>query len=287
MKLRAKAFPFIVLIAAWTIFVPADAQAQQRPLITEDVEVIKPGAIRADFGFDFTQGKTFPVSGLKGDWARLGVTTLTFGLAPNIEVEVGGTIHNSLAISNRGTSTIPLQLKSANSTSDVGDFFIATKIKLRHETSRLPGFGVRFGAQLPNSNQERGIGLNQTNFFFTAVASKNIRKFRVTGNLGLGIFTAPTELFSQNDMLLYGFSATYPINERVTLVGEINGRYNTRKRAQLGLESDGEARFGARIKASGLLWDVSGLTGFNKNSIKSGLSFGLTYEGQLFTPINK
>ena len=49
-------------------------------------------------------------------------------------------------------------------------------------------------------------------------------------------------------------------------------------------ESDGEARFGARIKASGLIWDVSGLTGFHKNSARSGLSFGLTYEGQLFTP---
>lgn len=261
--------------------------AQQRPLITEDVEVIKPGSIRADFGFDFTQGKTFTVSGLKGDLSRLGVTTLTFGLAPNVEVELGGTIHNSLAISQRGTSAIPLQLKNANSTSDFGDFFIATKIKIRNETDRLPALGVRFGAQMPNSNQTRGIGLNQTNFFFTTLASKNVRKLRLTGNLGLAILTSPTELFSQNDVLLYGLSGVYPLNERVSLVGEINGRLNTRKRAPLGTESDSEARFGARIKASGLVWDVSALAGFNKNSIKSGLSFGLTYEGQLFTPINK
>ncbi len=258
--------------------------AQQRPLITEDVEVVKPGSVRIEFGFDFTQQKKYPVSGLQGDLSRLGVASMTFGLAPNVEVEVGGVIHNSLAISRRGTSAIPLDLKNINSTSDVGDFFLATKIKVRNETNYVPALGLRFGVSLPNSNQARGIGLNQTNFFMTALASKTIGKFRVSGNIGLGILTAPTQLFSQNDVMLYGLSAVYPLNERVSLLGEINGRLNTRKTIPLGTESDSEARFGARFKASGLLWDVSALTGFNKNSIKSGVSFGLTYEGQLFTP---
>ena len=231
--------------------------------------------MRIEFGFDFAQRKRYPVSGLQGDLSRLGVASVTFGLAPNVEVEAGGVIHNSLAISRRDASAIPLNLKNTNSTSDVGDFFLATKIKIRNETNRFPALGVRFGVSLPNSNQERGIGLNQTNFFMTALASKTIGKLRVSGNLGLAILTAPTELFSQNDAMLYGLSAVYPLNDRISLVGEINGRLNTRKRAPLGTESDGEARFGARIKASGLLWDVSGLTGFHKNSAKSGLSFGM------------
>lgn len=263
------------------------ASAQQRPLITEDVEVVKPGSVRLEFGFDFTQRKRYPVSGLQGDLSRLGVVAATFGLAPNVEVEVGGIIHNALAISRRDVSAIPLELKNINSTSDTGDFFLATKIKIRNETNRFPALGVRFGVSLPNSNQARGIGLNQTNFFMTALASKNIGKLRVNGNVGLAILTAPTQLFSQNDVALYGLSAVYPLNERISLVGEINGRLNTRNRAPLGTESDSEVRFGARIKASGLIWDVGGLTGFHKNSIRSGLSFGLTYEGQLFTPINK
>ncbi|HEX4950066.1 MAG TPA: hypothetical protein VFZ34_25595 [Blastocatellia bacterium] len=276
-----KRTPFILLLL---FFVSSLAVAQQRPLITEDVDVVKPGSVRIEFGFDFTQRKRYPVSGLQGDLSRLGIVSTTFGLAPNVEVEVGGVIHNSLAINRRDVSAIPLDLKNVNSTSDVGDFFLATKVKIRNETNRFPALGVRFGVQLPNSNQARGIGLNQTNFFMTALASKNIGKMRVSGNLGLAILTAPTELFSQNDVMLYGLSAVYPLNDRVSLVGEINGRLNTRNRAPLGTESDSEARFGARIKASGLIWDVSGLTGFHKNSIRSGLSFGLTYEGQLFTP---
>lgn len=268
----------LILLSSPIIF------AQQRPLITEDVEVVKPGSVRLEFGFDFTQRKRYPVSGLQGDLSRLGVVSATFGLAPNVEVEVGGIIQNALAISRRDVSAIPLDLKNINSTSDTGDFFLATKIKIRNETNRFPALGVRFGVSLPNSNQARGIGLNQTNFFMTALASKNIGKLRVNGNVGLAILTAPTELFSQNDVALYGLSAVYSLNDRISLVGEINGRLNTRNRAPLGTESDSEARFGARIKASGLIWDVSGLTGFHKNSIRSGLSFGLTYEGQLFTP---
>ena len=152
------------------------AVAQQRPLITEDVEVVKPGSVRLEFGFDFTQQKKYPVSGLQGDLSRLGVASVTFGLAPNVEVEVGGVIHNSLAISRRGASAIPLDLKNINSTSDVGDFFIATKIKARNETDHIPAIGLRFGVQLPNSNQARGLGAKSNQLFHDCTRQQNRRQ---------------------------------------------------------------------------------------------------------------
>ena len=264
------------------------AQAQQRPLVTEDVEIVKPGSVRFEFGFDFQQDKNFPLSGLNGDLTRFGVVSLTFGLAPNVEVESGGVIQNFLSINRQyQPSTIPLRLSSAtNSTHDVGDFYIATKIKLRPETKRLPSVGFRFGAELPNSNQARGIGTNQINFFATALAAKQLSKrLRVMGNLGLGILTAPATLFTQNDVMLYGLAASYQYNDRLTLVGEVNGRYNTRKTVPLGTESDGAARLGARIRASGLIWDVAGVKGFNHNSAQTGISFGVSYEANLFQPV--
>lgn len=264
------------------------AWAQQRPLVTEDVEIVKPGSVRFEFGFDFLQDKNFTLSGLNGDLTRFGVVAITFGLAPNVEVESGGVIQNFLSINRQfQPSAVPLQLSSStNSTHDAGDFYLATKIKLRAETKRLPAFGFRFGAELPNSNQSRGIGLNQINFFATALAGKQFgRRTRVFGNLGLGILTAPLDRFTQNDVLLYGLAATYQYNDRLTLVGEVNGRYNTRRTAPLGTESDGAARLGARIRASGLMWDIAGIKGINRNSAKSGISFGVTYEGSLFQPV--
>lgn len=279
-------------LAAFLMIVSLPALAQQRPLITEDVEIVKPGSARFEVGFDFLQNKNYPLSGLNGDPTRLGVVSLTFGLAPNVEVETGGVIQNFLSINRQyRPSAVPLQLSQAtNSTHDSGDFYLATKIKLRNETRRAPAVGFRFGAELPNSNQSRGIGLNQTNFFAAALMAKSFGRVRVTGNLGLGILSSPIDSagnvspFTQNDVLLYGLAVSYRYNERLTLVGEVNGRHSTRKNAPLGTESDGAARIGARIRAAGLMWDVAGIRGLYRNSERSGVTFGVSYEASLFQP---
>lgn len=279
--------PLVSLSPCLLVLLAMFAFGQQRPLITEDVEIVKPGSVRFDFGFDFLQDKNYMLSGLNGDLSRLGVVNLTIGLAPNVEFETGGVIRNFLSINRQfRPSEVPLRLSVAtNSTHDTGDFYLATKIKLRRESGRLPAVGFRFGAELPNSNQTRGIGLNQTNFFATVLAGKSYGRARVYGNLGLGILTAPLDRFTQNDVLLYGLAATYQFNERLTLVGEVNGRYSTRKNAPIGTESDGAARFGARIRAAGLLWDVAGIRGLHRNSERSGVTFGVSYEANLFQPV--
>jgi hypothetical protein len=274
---------FFSIIALTSVMV----YGQQRPLITEDVEIVKPGSIRFEFGFDLQQDRNFPLSGLNGDLTRLGVIALTFGLAPNVEFETGGVLQNYLSVNRQyQPSAVPLQLsQGTNSTHDTGDFYLATKIKLRQETKRAPALGFRFGTELPNSNQTRGIGVNQTNFFATALVGKHFGRFHFFGNLGLGILTAPVDPFTQNDVVLYGLAVTYQHNDRLTLVGEANGRYNTRTRAPLGTESDGAARIGARIRAAGLTWDIAGIKGLNRNSAKSGVSFGVSYEASLFQPV--
>ena len=47
-----------------------------------------------------------------------------------------------------------------------------------------------------------------------------------------------------------GLSAAYHVNERVTLLGEVNGRANTRGSVPRGTESNSEVRFGARFRAA-------------------------------------
>lgn len=273
-------------------FVSLPAFAQQRPLVTEDVQTVKPGAVRFEAGFDFLQDKEYTVSGLNGDLARVGVVSLTFGLASNVEAEAGGVIRNFLSINRQfRPSAIPLQLsQETSSTRDTGDFYLATKIKLRGETRRAPSLGFRFGVELPNSNQSRGIGLNQTNFFATALVAKSLGKARIIGNLGLGIISSPIDAsgnispFTQNDVALFGLAATYQFNSRFALVSEINGRYSTRRNPPIGTESDGAARLGARIRAGGLTWDIAGIRGLYPRSESSGVSFGVTYEFGLFRP---
>src|SRR5688572_16536880 len=112
-----KKLPFAVLL----IFVVAVfAMAQQRPLLTEDVEIIKPGVIRIETGFEFVQDQRFPLSGLRGDLTRLGNTRLSFGLAPNVEFQIEWTLQNFLSIKGRDVS--PLSLKLGANDNDSNDF---------------------------------------------------------------------------------------------------------------------------------------------------------------------
>jgi hypothetical protein len=261
--------------------------AQQRPLITEDVETVKPGSVRFEFGFDFQQDRDFTLSGLNGDLTRIGVVMLRMGFAPNVELEAGGVIQNFLSINRQfQPSAVPLRLsQGTNSTHDTGDFFMAAKVRLRNESRRMPSVAFRFGVELPNSNQERGIGVNQMNFFATAIAGKHFGRFNLFGNLGLGILTAPNDPYSQNDVVLYGVAGSYRVNDLLSLVGEAQGRYSTRHTTPLGTESDASARLGARIRAAGLTWDVAGQKGLYRHSARTGLTVGVTYEAGLFTPV--
>src|SRR3712207_3168023 len=75
---------------ACLLVLSAAARAQQRPLLTEDVDVLEPGALRIQVGIDFMQDAKFPVSGLTGDLTRVGVIGVHVGLSPNVEFSVEG-----------------------------------------------------------------------------------------------------------------------------------------------------------------------------------------------------
>lgn len=267
------------------------AQAQQRPLITEDVDIIPPGTIRIEAGIDFMQGAKYTVSGLRGDLTRVGVIGINFGMGPNVEFQIEGVAQNYLSINSRGPSAIPLELApGANSTNDTGDFTISAKFKLRNETRRGPSLGFRFGVQLPNSSQGTGIGLNQTNAYGQILVGKKFGpdgRFNTFGNLGIAILTAPTELFSQNDVVTYGVAGIYRVNEMFSIAGEVNGRANTRPgNGPLGTESQSEARLGMQIRASGLRFDFAGIKGLTSFSPNSGFTVGVTYDTpSVFAPV--
>jgi len=266
------------------------ARAQQRPLITEDVDIIPPGSLRIEAGIDFLQNAKFPASGLTGDLTRAGVIGINIGLAPNVEVQIEGVAQNVLSINSRGPSAIPLSIAAgANSTNDFGDFILSTKIKFRNESAHLPSVGFRFGVQLPNSNQGRGIGLNQTNAYGQILFGKKFghnARVNTFGNLGIAILTAPTLLFTQNDVLTYGFAGIVRLNKQFSVAGEVNGRANTRTGSgPLGTESQLNARLGMQIRASGLRFDFAGIKGLTSLSPRSGITVGVTYDTpSIFTP---
>jgi hypothetical protein len=293
--LKARSFFLILHIVLLSALFTTGGHAQQRPLITEDVDIIPPGSLRIQAGIDFLQDAKFPASGLTGDLTRVGVLGINIGLSPNVEFQISGVAQNVLSI-NSQVVPAPIQVSfptGANSTNDIGDFTLATKIKIRNESGKWPSFGFRFGVELPNSNQARGIGLNQTNAFGSVLFGKkfgkkygNSARFNAFGNVGIAILTAPTKLFTQNDVFTYGFAGVYRASNHINIVGEISGRQNTRPgTGPVGTESQSQARLGMQIKATGLQFDVAGIAGLNKFSPRSGVTFGVTYDSpSIFTP---
>jgi hypothetical protein len=282
-----RAVLILLMLLSFTLIVTA----QQRPLITEDVDIIQPGTIRIEAGLDFMQGAKYTVSGIKGDLTRVGVIGVNIGMGPNVEFQIEGVAQNYLSINSRSASAIPLDLAAGtNSTNDIGDFTLSAKFKLRNETRRGPSLGFRFGVMLPNSNEARGIGLNQTNAYGSILIGKKFGqdgRFNTFGNLGIAILTAPTALFTQNDVLTYGVAGIFRINKQFSIAGEVNGRANTRPgNGPLGTESQAEARLGMQIRASGLRFDFAGIKGLTSFSPNSGFTVGVTYDTpSVFAPV--
>jgi hypothetical protein len=283
---------FVILILVFAAAAAADAQ--QRPLLTDDVDITPQGSIELGVGVDFLQNAKFPLSGLRGDLTRVGDIRLKTGFASNVELQVEGTLQNFLAINSQGPSAIPLNV-TGNSTSDFDDFTVSAKIKLLNETKGLPAVGMKFGFQMPNTDQARGIGTNQINIFSKLILQKKFGKRQgrsplanIYGNIGLGIMNAPLANFTQNDVLLYGLAGIFRVSDRVNIVSEVNGRINTRSGdAPIGTESIGQFRIGGQIKASGLRFDTAAVFGITKHSPRTGVVFGVTYQSPSFIPIAK
>ena len=250
--------------------------AQQRPLLTEPVTPVRKGHLLLDIGFEFLEDAQFPFSGLRGDLTRLGVLGLRVGAGDAVEVQLLGSLQNFLNIDQRQPAPNSPRLDfSGDSTSDFGDFALATKVRLARESGDRPALGFRFGVELPNASNESGLGNDQTNAFGSFLIEKNIAPVTILANLGLEILGDPSTTGSQDDLLAYGLAILYPVNSRFTLVAETHGRAG---KGGIGTEERSLLRLGSQIRAGGLTWDVGALWGTRSTDPDWGLVLGVSRE---------
>ncbi len=258
--------------------------AQNRPLRTVDAETVPPGTIRVEAGFDFLQDIDFPLSGLSGDLTSVGVVQIRMGVGKIAEVQLEGAVHHFLDVKRQVGAFVTPVLTGPNSTHDVGDFSMATKIRVLSETKNRPAFAFRFGYRMPNSDQSRGIGSNTSTIFAEFIVQKHFGKLNLMGNAGVSILQAPAALFTQNDVITYGAALSYAAHRRLNVLGEVAGFQNTRKASPslVGTESRSQGRFGLQIFAGGFQWDVAGIAGLTKASPRTGFTFGVSRDFRLF-----
>src|SRR3954468_23480299 len=89
------------IAAAGMFLCAAGAEAQQRPLVTEDPETIGAGLVLFEGGFDEQHDVSYPASGLEGNLLRLPTLGLSFGVSSIAELQIDGGLYNRLNVTSR------------------------------------------------------------------------------------------------------------------------------------------------------------------------------------------
>jgi hypothetical protein len=261
------------------------ASAQQRPLITEDPEPIGAGRVLLEGGVDLAHDYQNPVSGLKGNLVSVPTIGVSVGLSSIAELQIDGAIYNSLSITSRNPNAplASLLTVTGDSTHDIANAVIATKIRIVAETASRPAVGIRFATKLPNASNEKGIDLDTTDVSGALLLAKTVQSIRVVANVGAGILTNPTSGVGQNDVFLYGLSFARAVTQATELVGELNGRVSTRTSAFPGTETRGLLKIGGRYTHGPVRFDAGVFFGTTTIDPTIGVTAGFTYVFNAFT----
>lgn len=274
-----------VLAVVMVLTLPAVAAAQQRPLVTEDPEVVSQGQILLELGFDQVWDQRYPASGLQGTLLRLP----TFGVSIGVgiaEIQIDGAAFQSLQIKERFDAPLAAMLDfTGDHTTSVDDFTIGTKLRLFSEAPGRPAVGLRFATKLPMARNERGLGLDTTDFYASLLVAKTIQSLRIVGNGGIGILGDATRGDRQNDVLTYGLSVARALTQAAEVVGEVNGRLHTGDNdAPPGTQSSAIVRGGLRFTKGPVRIDAGALIGVLAEDPKFGVTAGFTWVFNAFTP---
>jgi hypothetical protein len=276
---RTIAIVSIVLITA------SAAQAQQRPLVTEDPETVGTGRILVEAGLTQSRDRTFSGSGLTGNLLQVPQVGLSIGVGPIAEIQIDGGFYSRLDITEREVAPLSDRLEiNGDSTSSVDDIVVGAKIRLVGETASRPAFGLRLVTKLPNASNESGLGLNTMDFYATLLVGKTAGSTRFVGNAGLGILSDPIENARQTDVLPYGFSIARAIAEGLEVVGEVNGHVQfSEEFPPPGAESHAVFRAGVRYTRGPGRVDAGLLIGATSKDPSIGFTVGYTHVFTAFT----
>ena len=179
----ARTLSCVIVLAACAASAPA-VRAQQRPLTTEDPEVIGDGRALVEAGIETGSNARYPLSGLRGDRVAVPIgVSLGLGRFAELQIDSG---YTWLGIDARDEAPLAFRVPpDMTRTSDIIDVTVATKVRVLSEGAHRPSFGVRFATRLPNATNESGLGLDTTDFYFSILAGKTIGSTRIVGNAGI------------------------------------------------------------------------------------------------------
>ncbi len=256
------------------------AQAQHRPLVTQDPEVIGDGRVLVESGVETGSHIWYPVSGLTGDRVAWPVgVSLGLGSVTELQIDSG---YQWLAIDRRDFAPLDFRVGPGERTSDVIDVTLAMKVRMVTESARRPSLGVRLATELPNASNESGLGLDTLNFVGSILIGKTVGACRLVANGGVALLSDVVQGSLQHDAFVGGISVAYALRPSVDLVGELAGRQVLfADRPPIGAEPRGQLRSAVRYTRGAWRVDAGLIVGTTRQEPDLGLSMGLTWVGQV------
>lgn len=251
--------------------------------MTHDPEPIPAGHVRAQAGIDWLHEERFPISGLEGELVRLPYLEFGFGLGSVAEFQLASGF-NIFFVDGARPAPLSDDLDfTGDTTTDIEDPVVATKIRLQRERPGWPAVGFRVSTRLPSASNESGLGNDATDWYLTLLAGKSFGPTRVVGNFGMGVLSIPTQGDRQNDVLTYGLSVAGAATPSLTIVGELNGRVDVKGETPPGTEDTGRALVGVRWKIGVLRLDAGVLAGLHSADPDVGVTVGVTWGIERFS----
>jgi hypothetical protein len=113
--------------------------------------------------------------------------------------------------------------------------------------------------------------------------AKTVQSVRVVGNFGFGILADATRGDRQNDVVDYGLSVARAVAPGIEVVGELNGRLNTRDGVPpIATDSRSVMRVGSRFTRGPVRVDGALLIGVTEEDPTWGFTTGLTWVFKAF-----
>lgn len=230
---------------AWAL-TTAPAAAQLRPLDPLDWADLERSGRTLEMGGGIMSGQRASLAGTEGRLLELGAFRAVWRI-DRVALELSGTAFR--IFDDRVVFADPVggtARADGTSRTDVGDYRVATTVRLSGADARV-GAALRFGVRLPTTDNAKGLGRDQTDFFSTLATRVRAGAWDVRAEAGLSVNGTRDPENEQIDPFLFALSAVADLG-RVDPVVELVGQHDPRAAPEpRGTENLGEARLGIRV----------------------------------------
>ena len=239
------------------------AQAQTRPLLTEEATTAPARTIVFETGGDFIAQEPNYLTGKPRDRYDGPLLRIVYSPADNVEFDLEWVMWV-------GAIDDP----DFGNASDQGDVSFRAKLRFIDGGSKGTTLGARLRITLPETSFGNGLGPNTMRMGADMLLSQPIGRAVLHLNAGLFLHDEVLRAHEQTDFLGYGVAVTCPVGARLELVGEVAGRAG---KGQPGADERSEARAGFRWRTGRVRWDAAVRRGLAADDGTWGVTAGLTW----------